>query len=571
MSLESDISALKSQCNALERENSQLRNEINAMASSVDSAVSSVASAKEMTMNMLTNGEKTIVNDDGILHGVDKKQEDIKQMMILYKNMENAYKTIRKLNGDLRHHQDGEKNVRKMLVAIMENEVKTLALESTITKQAEKQYNQTQYFFLSYVMMDLIHTKDGKHEAAERARKKALEMDKRRSTWVYFIIALRRGDEKQLKEWTNELVKTPLLGSEERFLKLLTVIALCDKGVVAEKLRAYIGVDKISDEDKADFISKISSSYSDSMKITPPEFKNMDKHVDEYGQLKTALFGAMNNESIMGYIQKIGGGSSSKARMQFYSDVFDDAMEYCRSPKSDEIRKEISKQEKIIEAKGNETDAMALQVKEDIMLASDLDVEGCLFKWLTGSEDFAGKETITEFSYGKFKSSYKRAYRNYVNLYRNKYIEDLTLNIEEYSAKTSFKDVEEDTKKVENFLVERCNKEKSAIKDTKFYICTVIGAVLIIAGIILNFLTNVIPSPVNTVCLVVGVVGGLALILLGVKIKYSNYQALNLADAKLAADRIKYNEALRCVYSEVESYREMYKQYDAKAIDESQF
>lgn len=568
---ESDVSALRSKVDNLRWENSQLQDEINTMVASVNSVSSNVAGVKDTALSALNNGERTINNDNNILHDVGKRQEEIRGMMILYKNMENAYKTIRGLNNELRYHQDGEKNVRKMLVAMLDNETKNLASQDTITEQAEKQYLNTQYFFLSYIMMDLIHTKRGEKEAAQRARKKALEMDERRSIWVYFLIALRRGDNKERDYWVDKLVKTPLIGSEEMFLKVLAVIALCDTGAAADKLRAYIGADKISDGAKGPLVSKISANYASVMKTRPPEFKYINQHIGESERLAGALSGAMNNESVAAYIQKLTGSSASGKRTQFYADVLDEAMDYYRSPKSDEIRDKISYQEKIIEAKGVIERAMELKAKEDVMLVSELDVEGCLFKWLTGNENFVGKKDVNEFSYQKFKASYKQAYREYVKEYRANYSESLTFRVSDYSVKSAFKDVEEDERKIENYLVERCRKTKAAIKDTKFYLGVIFGALLVIAGIVLNFLSSVIPSPWNVVCLVVCVVAGLALVLFGIKVKYSNYKALIRADEALATDRIKFNEVLRCVYTDVASYREMYKAYDAKVMTDKQF
>lgn len=568
---QSDVNAMQSKVNQIRNENAQLRNEINAMVSSVNSAGNSVTSTRNTAIGTLEGGESTIKKDDNVLHTVSKKQDEIRRMMELYKNMENAYKTIRGLNNDLRYHQNGEKNVRKMVVAMIDNELKSLASEETIAEQAEKQYLQTQYFFLSHIMMDLQLRKRGEPEAADRARAEALKLDRRRSVWVYFLIALRRNDEKELDYWVDELVRTPLIGSEEKFLKVLAVIALCDKGRSAEKIRAYIGIDAISGEDKTNLVNKISLEYAGVMKTRPPKFKYIETHVEEKAALDGALFGAMNNESVAAYIRKLAGGTSSDSRAQFYSDMLDECVEYCRSPKSDEIRDKISYQEKIIEAKGVLEDAMALKAKEDVMLVSDLNVEDCLFRWMTDNERFAGKKEINEFSYGKFKSSYKRAYREYVKSYRGQYVDRFTVHVGDYSAKTTLRNAEEDEANIDRFLTERCKQTKAAIKDTKFYLMVVFGAILIVAGIVCNFLQGVIPFPWNVVLLVACVIGGLLLVGFGIRVKYLNYKARLRADEQRARDRVAYFEMLRALYADVEAYREMYAQYDAKTLDEKEF
>lgn len=557
--------------NEIRSENEHLRREISAMVSSVSNAQNSVSAMKDAALGTLAGGEKTIGKDDGVLNNVSKKQDEIRRMMELYKNMENAYKTIRGLKNELRYHQDGEKNVRKMVVAMIDNELKNLASEETIAEQAEKQYLKTQYFFLSHVMMDLQLRKRGEAEAADRARAEALKLDERRSVWVYLLIALRRGDEQERDRWIDRLVQNPLVGSEERFLRLLAVIALCDRSAGAEKLRAYIGLDGVSDGDKPSFVTKISADYRGEMKTHPPKFKYVEKHIAESGALEEALFGAMNNESVAAFIQKLVGGSTDGSRAQFYSDMLDEAVEYCRSPKSDEIRDKISYQEKIIEAKGVLEDAMALKVKEDVMLVSDLNVEECLYKWLTDSERFSGKRELTEFSYEKFKSSYKRAYREYVKAYRSKYTDTYSVQIGDYGARTALTDADADEKNIDRFLADRRKREKDAVKDTKFYLMVVFGAILVIAGVVCNFLSEFIPSPWNIVLLAVLVLAGLVLIGLGIRVKYLNYKALIRADERYGADRVAYLEMYRSLYSDIAAYREMYVQYDAKVMDENEF
>ncbi len=568
---QSDVNAMRSKVNQIRNENAQLKSEINMMVSSVNTAHRDVAAMKDAAIGTLEGGAKTIRSDDEILHGVSRKQDEIRGMMERYKNMENAYKTIRGLKNELRYHQDGEKNVRKMLVAMVDNELKNLASEETIAEQAEKQYLKTQYFFLSHVMMDLQLRKRGEAEAADRAREEALKLDERRTVWVYFLIALRRGDEAEKNYWIDRLVAAPLVGSEEKFSRLLAVIALCDKDRGAEKLRAYLGIDNVSDGDKMPFVSKISAGYAEVMKTRPPKFKYIEQHVEECASLDGALFGAMNNGAVAAYLRKLVGGSSDGARAQFYSDMLDEAVEYCRSPKSDEIRDKISYQEKIIEAKGVLEDAMELKVKEDVRLVSDLDVEECLFKWLTESERFAGKKEIAAFSYEKFRASYRRAYREYVKSYRNQYVGNLSVHIGEYSAKTALNDADRDEENVEKFLTDRCQRTKAAIKDTNFYLLVIFGAILVAAGIVCNFLSAYIPNPWNIVLLAVCVVAGLVLAGLGVRVKYGNYKALLRADAQLAEDRIKYMEMLRALYSDMETYREMYRRYDAEAMDDREF
>ena len=90
---QSDVSSMQRMVNEIRSENEHLRREISAMVSSVSNAQNSVSAMKDAALGTLAGGEKTIGKDDGILNNVSKKQDEIRRMMELYKNMENAYKT----------------------------------------------------------------------------------------------------------------------------------------------------------------------------------------------------------------------------------------------------------------------------------------------------------------------------------------------------------------------------------------------------------------------------------------------------------------------------------------------
>ena len=571
MVTQSDINAVERETRLLQQENSRLQSDISLMVSNINSATSAVSSAGSEALNALHSGETTLKKDDGILVNVGKIEEEIRGKMVLYKNIENAYKTIRALNNELRYKQGEEKTVRRMITAIIDNESKNLASDETIAEQAEKLYLNTQYFFLSHIMMDLQLRKRGETEAADRARGRALEMDKRKSVWVYFIIALIRGDEEQTEYWLDKLMQTPLVGSEEEQLKALVLICLKRKDSTSAKLKKYTGLDKLHDIDDEQVVNKIVADYIRNMTVKPPEFTYINEFVEEKDNLQTALRGAMNNEEIAVFIQKLTSSGKDNARLDLLTRVLDVVVDSCRSPRSEEIHAEIAYQEKIIEAKGVIKDAMALNAREKVTNVSVINLEECLFNWLNDNDTYSGKKEIVEYSYGRYKPSYKHAYKNYLKAYRSKYTDSVTLHIGEYRNKTNLNDIAEEEGNIARFCKKRCEDIKASIKDTKFILCTVFGALLLIAGIVLNFLESVIGSPFNLVGLVLGVVGGIVLLVLGVKIKYSNYRAKIAADEQMARDTVDYTEKLRCVYGDILNYRETYRTYDDKALQDNFF
>ena len=565
----SDVRELESKVSEIRAENRRMENEIAMMGDSLNRALSKVTSAKDNALGALSNGTNTLTSDDKTLMTVAVVEEDIRGRMVLYKNIENAYKTIRRLNNDLRYHQGNEKTVRRMLTAMVDNDERAFASDETIREQSEKMYLQTQYYFLSHVMMDLQLRKAGESAAADRARAEALKMDARKSAWVYFMIALRNEKPESQTYWLSRIMEQPLTGSEKEQLKILTLLSLKDDAPDSGRIREYIGLDKIGDIDKEEIVAKILSQYQAAMVVRPPEFRNISKYVAESDKLKTALRGAMNNEEVGIFVQKLRNGGDEKAYHDVITAMFDSVIETCHSPKAQEIYDEIAYQEKIIEAKGHLEEAMAKKAQEDVEKVSDIDLEDCLFKWLNERENYVGKREITKFSYEKFKPSYKHAYRNYVRSYRSGYRESVNVKIDEYSTKTDFSDIEAENAKAKEFCRSECVKEKAAVKDTKFILFTVFGAVLLVAGIVLNYALSI--GVLGNVLAVAAMLAGVVLLAMGAITKFKNYRKRIEIDKKWEQNAISYVEKLQYVYKDILSYRELYKGYDATTLPDSIF
>ena len=569
---EGDVARMRSQLSSIQAENSQYEREIAAMCNSIRNTYNYVTQANNDVVGALGNGETVLNNGDNTLNGVDAVREDIKNKVILYKKIETAYKNIRQLNNELRYQQGSEKIVKNILIAILDNEEKSLVSEETLTVQAEKAYldKTAQSFFLTYIMRDIELRKHGKKEAADRARAKALEMDPRNSVWVYFMVALKRNDEKEQSFWLDKLVSRPLTGNEKANLKMLTMLTLRDNGTISKKISKYIGIDKLGEIDNSNIAASILASYRGAMTVAAPTYKYITKHISESEDLHESLRGAMNNESVAAFIQQVSTSKDEKMRSSIISKMLDTIVESCNSPEASKILKEIEKNQHVIDAKGVEADATAMDLKQEIEEVSDIKLEDCLYEWLTETEHYNGKKEISDFAYGKLKPCYKRAYNNYVGDYRRKNRPQLTLNIGDYSTKSALTSAAEEAVKIETHCKKRCEAEKAAIKDTKFILFTVFGAILLIAGFILNFIPQ-LGSIGSTAAFFIGIIGGCALLIMGVITKYKNYQAKIAADQKCKKDIVDYTEIMQLVLSDLESFREMFRTYDKKALGDSFF
>ena len=569
---ESMVSSMRSQLSNIRSENAQLEREISAMCNSIRSTYDYVVQAKNDAVGALNSGESTLNNDDKTLHGVDAVRQDIQEKIVLYKNMENAYKNIRQLNNKLRYQQGSEKTVKSVLIAILDNEDKNLVSEETLERQAEKAYTDVtaQKFFLTFLMRDIQLRKSGKKQAADRARLSAVEMDSRNSAWVYFLIALKRKDEAEQALWLDKIIARPLSGSEKENLKILTMLALRDNSPVAKKIGKYIGIDAIAQLDKDDTVARILACYKSSMTIKPPKFKYVSEYVTESGDLHESLRGAMNNETVGAYIQQVSTSKEDKMRDSIISKMLDTIIGSCNSPEAKEILKEIDRNQHVIDARGVLADASALDLKQDIEDVSDIKLEDCLYDWLTENKQYNGKKELSDFAYGKLKPSYKRAYRQYLGEYRKKNRQTLTVGIGDYQTQSPLTNPAEEAVKIEKFCNKRCESEKAAIKNTKFILFTVFGAILLLAGIILKFIPQLGKAGSIAAC-VIGSIAGTVLLIFAVVTRYKNYRAKVAADERCRADIAKYTEIMQLIISDMDAFRDMYRAYDKKALTESFF
>lgn len=570
---ESDVASMRRKYERVRDENNKIQAEINALCDSVTQSGNTAINTGNFVLSTLEKGTEMITKDDYTLHDVEKVRADIEAKFVLYKNIETAYKKIRGFQEEMRSQQGCEQKVRRMVISILDNEEKALVSDETLMMQASRLYQDStaQKFFLTFIMMDLVHRKGGELEAADRARKKALEMDKRMSEWVYFLISLKREDKKEQGIWLELLMKQPLMGTEKENLKFLTMIALKGEDEMSKKIADYIGIDNIKPIDKTEIVEDILKRYHSAMTVNPPEFKYLKQYVAEYPDLQLALRGAMNNECVGGYLQQITKTDSEKIGRGIVNMVLDRIVDDCHSPRSKEIIKQIEINQNIIKARGNLEEAAALNVKEEIVAISDIKLDGCLYDWLLENEDYSGKKEIVGFAYNKLKPCYVRAYHTYVSQYRQKKRDQVSVNLGGYQVTSNLESASEEAYKIDKTFRARCQQLKDSIKDLPAMLMMIFGAVLIVAGFILYAVLTSAPSGVRVLAIVVGMLAGIALLILGVKKKFQNFRARIEADKKCEEDIVAYSEQMQYVVSDMAAYRAMYSESDAKMLKDSFF
>ncbi len=179
---------------------------------------------------------------------------------------------------------------------------------------------------------------------------------------------------------------------------------------------------------------------------------------------------------------------------------------------------------------------------------------------------YNGKKEIVEFAYGKFKPSFRHAYDGYVKQYRAEYKDEVTVTVGEYRTHTKLNDLEKEDADIKAHCASVRDAEKARITNAKFILLTVFGGILLVAGIVMNFLSDFVGGTVSVLALAAGVAAGLVLLILGAVTKYKNYKRKLAADAKCERDIADYTQIMHGVFADVQAYRGMYAEYDAKVL-----
>ena len=564
---QSMVDEVRSQLHEIQMENMEMEREIAAMCSSIRNAYNHVAEASSSAVTALGSGVSTLNSDENTLRGVDNVRQDIEEKVKLYKNVENAYKNIRQLNNQLRYQRGSEKTVKSIVIAMLDNEEKALVSEESLVTQAEKIYldKSAQSFFLSHIMMDLQLRGRGEVAAANRAREQAVKLDPRNAAWIYFMVAVKRGDAAEKAYWVEQLISRPLVGAEKANLKMLALLALTGKDAVASKIGDYIGINTIGPMDRDGIVANILASYKAAMTIEAPTFQYIEQYIVEKNDLKEAMRGAINNEEVAAAIQKVSMGKDDKLREGVVTMMLDRVIEGSHSEETGKILKEIEKNQHVIDAKGVLSEATAMDLSKDIEDVSDIKLEDCLYEWLNERERYNGKREISAFAYGKLNPSYQRAYQLYLQGYRSKNKNVLSVDLGDYQTQSALTSASEEVTKLNQFCKARCESAKSAIKNTTFILLLVFGALLLAAGIVLKFLPQ-LGAAGSLVGFLGGIGVGCLLFILAVVVKFRNYRKKLALEKQCEEDLVRLSELMQHVVSDVEAYRTMFNTYDAKAL-----
>ncbi|MEG1608424.1 MAG: hypothetical protein RR348_01005, partial [Clostridia bacterium] len=305
-SMRSRISSIEREIRQVDNENNQLQNEINTMVNAVRDANSGVVQLYDFSKKAIDNGGKEINADEKTLTEAGQIQDAIKIMHADYKSVEKAYKTIRKLNGELKVLDENNLKVNRTMIALMDFLRGGIISRQTIFKNVEMLHPMTKDYYMSYIMVAVASWINDKQDEAKRAVEMAMQLDKRMTTVFFFVFWTKQERYDVARAWLEVLMKGGLCSEDKNLLFLIVLFSLdiggqkLDKNFV-EEIKAYVNDICIKSQNDQTYaiVAKINKWYNSIVGAETLSFAELANCVDEYPIMMSAMNMCKANDDIL--------------------------------------------------------------------------------------------------------------------------------------------------------------------------------------------------------------------------------------------------------------------------------
>ena len=563
------ISQLQREIGAVERELNQINSELNMIASSaatnnslllgtanaLSSSMASNANSLDFTNNMITDTFNT--------------QLQIKELFFIFKDMETANKKIRALNNKLFFEFRDHAKVRKIVYALMDNLSLDIVSNETIYKSIEKEHLKQPDFWLTYVLLAIMHWKENDKEQTARCVELALKLNEK-STVLFlfqFNLAIKRFD--SALKWLKCYEKLGMTGADAKTLLLL--VASVESKIndfddrtdsVAIEIARYIRERVEKDDAEVDHEHLIGEVCSFMEKLDTPEtlkYEYYRKYVQDYQQMANALSRAKNNETILEYFTEI-----SHITFHEKNTVLDNYMSKLISEPSEgekSIYDEIEYNENIIKAveeiktsKGLITSLDFKKIAKERYEAkkkhdeSKLNAVLELMNWSYNGCD-ENINSLTKWNIFVLNKKYAvEGYELYNKRYRALNSNKHRVDIEEFFTETDFKNQKRDEESIDQFIDKKTADLLHRARKPLFYV----GIILTILGVVGGILGNVMAE--SSALLILGLsVAGIGCVMAVISL-IDNILKKNKIRNRMEKNRVRYKEILGKIYEDKNAF-----------------
>lgn len=446
-----------------------------------------------------------------------KAIEDLTSQYFLFKNLSTASKNLTQYNDEYYTKFKFYNELRRITLGYVIGLDSYIISNESLRKKVEKCYLSNTDYWLAYAIMSVMLWASDEKSAAERALKKALTMDCRKSAVFYMLINLRFGRKDTASNWyVYYLDKTDVNNLGDEWQKLLQAYLSGAMGSdpKLEKVAAeyYEKIFVQTESINANFIPNVQTrafSFMDSfLHTTEKEFVALKNYCKDYPEMQSTLSNLEKFAVVAGYYDEVFNKEEDKAENddERIENVLYDLINSYDGKEAVIVRK-IKYNEAIMGAKGDIAIAQKKYNEQYADIKDKKNAGDMLIKWAF-SEDYVETDvTVKKFSISYLSNYIVNGFKNYAEKVKKSVRDNFNVNIDGCSLNCNDGNLEECKQTLQDYYYK--NRMKTTFKDKPFMIYVLICVVSVIliafAGLLVH--TQAF-SVLLTLGIVVGIFGG---------------------------------------------------------------
>lgn len=484
----SDLSRIQREVDEQKRINRDLHDQIRQIEIGIQSAYSKWNQLCNNISSTLNTGAQRVNESQKYIDASYEMQDEIDQMYVLFKNIEEANKKIRECNNKKIYDFANYNAVRKVVSAILDNIDISLVSDATITRTIEKKHLQTPDYWLTCALLAVMAWRNNNQALAKRAIDKACELDKKEATVFFMAFNLRMDRMAAAAKWFEYYLTCDLSGEDDRtFLLLFSIVNKVVYENCSDELIAKINnfIEKVISDDmqrsgysEEQMIAKISFYLRRFIPNDAVGHTVLMKYCTERDYLAYELMLAKSNIHILDFILKTL-NITDKEKKDYISEFIEEKV---KKPNKAEIsvEDEIKYNELIIKHQGEIENAKAEFEEIKSHRESELSLISEMIDWVYKGEQEAEVNPMVKCNMMSIINDLNRkSIVQHVNGYRNNFKSTLQIKMDDYETNANLRDENGECAKLGQFMQ---TKKASLLSTVKTWI-SIIGFVIAIAAI----------------------------------------------------------------------------------------
>lgn len=468
--LRSELSRLEREISQQERENAILRGQINDMLNALSYAANTTYSECNNYIGGFQRGTGRVITSHDAVGQAIYTEEFSRYILGCYKNIENAYKNIRKCNNDKRSKFASVNVVNRHFIAALQNSRNKMVSDATALKEAEKLNLQSKDYYLSYLMIQIASYLKNGVDTPDKYIAAALEINPKYTVAALALINIYSNHDDAAAVWLEKLLQYPIVGADSRlFSVLLSLKFYAPRPKIMPLIDKYFeGATRNTDTDYIK--NKLFNIFKNVPQVHTPTFDKLaNAAVVDYPKLASVLQLAANNGKIGEKIDHIANKQKS-GKKSFFDNAVESYFLSCTSPAVDELDRDISYNECVIKSSGLMEDAQVLDATRQTRKVSALDGDRIMFNILLDQTAYDIKEQLSAFIYKRIDSIVLDCFREYRTAYLNARPKDIGVKIEYFEGRTAFINSATDYEAIDKACDNKAKERLAAIKITPIII-----------------------------------------------------------------------------------------------------